>query len=84
MRAPYAMAAAVALSALLAACGGGGGNDTAMPQEPEMPEPGPAPTDFNRFVKDQIAATNDERDAVPVNTLEFRFDDAPGAFDDVL
>lgn len=62
-----------AAALLLAGCGGGGGGGGA-----------PAATDFTAFVKDRLAETADTTDPVDINGLDFRFDEDPAAFDDVL
>lgn len=62
-----------AAALLLAGCGGGGGGGGA-----------PAATDFTAFVKDRLTETAETTEPVDINGLDFRFEEDPAAFDDVL
>ncbi|WP_148861199.1 hypothetical protein [Marinobacter fonticola] len=79
MKRLIALMCVVFIGGTLAGCSD---SDSSRSDDPEMN----AQVDFTQFVKDEIANTKDDRDAVDINDIEFTFNDQANeeAFDDVL
>lgn len=74
--------AVVGFTVLLAACGGSGGSSSGFAPPPDNEQQ----TSFTGFVETQFAVTADDTDPIPIESLDFDFDDQgdPGAFDTLL